>query len=366
MSLIALSQLMVDGRADSDPVALRQNQVVNFSQFRSDVAKITAKFRSIKKATLLCRDSYHFAVGFFGLLQVGAEIVLPSRLQSSEIQDIACDALIDDLRVERGVAEGDASNVALLHVLDPHSKSLVFYTSGSTGAPKAIAKNLAMFEREIEVLDHTWGDSAAQGPVLATVPHQHVYGLTFGVLWPLMAGRAFMSEPYALWETLVADLTSGNTIVSSPAHLERLDGIMLPSSKGPPLRIFSAGAPLSFEASRQTKNIFGCLPNEIFGSTETGAFATRCQIDADAPWHPLSGVNLRIDENGQLMLRSPFLGPDWLTTADLVEPNNTGFRFLGRADRIAKIEGKRIHLAEVEQALMQLPFVASCRVSLIV
>ena len=52
-----------------------------------------------------------------------------------------------------------------------------------------------------------------------------------------------------------------------------------------------------------------------------------------------------------MVLRSPFVGSDWITTADRIEPAPGGFRFLGRADRIVKIEGKRIALAEIEQAL---------------
>jgi acyl-coenzyme A synthetase/AMP-(fatty) acid ligase len=73
-------------------------------------------------------------------------------------------------------------------------------------------------------------------------------------------------------------------------------------------------------------------------------------------------MSIRCDDNGCLVLRSPFVGPNWLTTADLIEPVADGFRFLGRADRIAKIEGKRIALAAVEQSLVQLPFVKAAAV----
>jgi acyl-coenzyme A synthetase/AMP-(fatty) acid ligase len=73
-------------------------------------------------------------------------------------------------------------------------------------------------------------------------------------------------------------------------------------------------------------------------------------------------MSIRCDDDGCLVLRSPFVGPDWLKTADLIEPLADGFRFLGRADRIAKIEGKRIALAAIEQSLAQTPFVKAAAV----
>ncbi len=111
--------------------------------------------------------------------------------------------------------------------------------------------------------------------------------------------------------------------------------------------------------------VLGCRPTEIFGSTETGAFATRCQTGNDEPWRLLPDISIRRDDDGCLVLRSPFVGPDWITTADLIEPLADGFRFLGRADRIAKIEGRRIAFAAVEQSLMRLPFVETAAVAML-
>jgi acyl-coenzyme A synthetase/AMP-(fatty) acid ligase len=162
---------------------------------------------------------------------------------------------------------------------------------------------------------------------------------------------------HTLWESLVAALTPGAVIVCSPAHLGRLDGIAPISPQQAPSRIFSAGAPLSFEASRQTKETLGCSPTEIFGSTETGAFATRTQANGSEPWRLLPGMSMRTDDSGHLVLHSPFVGPDWLTTDDLIEQQDGGFRFLGRADRIVKIEGARVSLIEIERALMGLAVV---------
>ena len=155
-------------------------------------------------------------------------------------------------------------------------------------------------------------------------------------------------------------------IVASPAHLGRLSGIAPLAPARRPRGVFSAGAPLSLAAARDAVAILGVCPTEIFGSTETGAIATRRQTGEDTAWQPLPGISVATDADGRLKLRSPFLGnDDWFETADLIEPAARGFHLRGRADRIVKIEGKRISLAEIEQALAHLPWaVAAAAVAL--
>ncbi|MGB9154100.1 MAG: AMP-binding protein [Alphaproteobacteria bacterium] len=359
MKLIPLSSLLIEGRPDNHPVALRRGELILFSQFRADVEDAAARFKDYRRVALVCHDSYNFIVGFYGLLHAGATIVLPPNGQSGTLQALKDEfnCLVDDAVVEDGQGK-----TAILTPIDPMRPCLVFLTSGSTGTPKKIIKNLAMPEREIMTLDALWGQTSGAGPVFATVSHQHIYGLTFKLLWPLMAGRIFTTEMHALWESLFSTLTPDAVIVSSPAHLDRLGGVVPISLQQSPKRIFSAGAPLSLRASQQTEQVFGCRPTEIFGSTETGAFATRSQINGDEPWRLLPGMEMRCDANSRLVIRSPFIGEDWLETADLIEPVADGFISLGRADRIAKIEGKRVALAQVEQSLEQLSLVRTAAV----
>jgi len=362
MTLIPLSRLLIEGRSDDHPVALRDGTLINFARFRADVMDATVRFRDCRRAALVSQDSYHFTVGFYGLLHAGADIVLlpnnkPGSLQTSAEE---FDLLIDDALIEKGQGQ-----TVELKPINGERFALDFLTSGSTGAPKKVSKNLAMLEREIATLDTLWGKNSGYGPVFDTVSHQHVYGLTFKLLWPLMAGRPFSATTHTLWESLFAELPPDAVVVSSPAHLERMGGIVPIPKAQSPRRIFSAGAPLSLAASQQAETVFGCRPTEIFGSTETGAFATRTQTKGDEPWNLLPNMAIRCDDNGCLVLHSPFVGHDWLTTADLIEPLTDGFRFLGRADRIAKIEGKRIALTAVEQSLTQLPFVKEAAVALL-
>lgn len=360
-----LFQGCADGMA-ARTVALRGGKDVDFRQFRFDVARAAKAFEGCAGAALFCRDSYLFAVGLFGLLHAGARVILPPNGQPGTLERLTgrFDRLVGD-----DLLDGCGDDLADLGRLPVDRPLLHFFTSGSTGAAKVVEKSLGMMERELTLLEALI--PAGDGPVLSTVGHQHLYGLTFRVLLPLARGRAFCAETHEVWETLLAALPSRAVLVSSPAHLGRTGGLEPLAEARRPACLLSAGAPLSAAAATAAETIFGSRPLEIFGSTETGVIAFRRQRSDDEPWSLLPGVAMRVGEDGRLRVGGPHMGADgrraggWIGTGDRVAPLPGGFRFLGRIDQIVKIEGKRIDLGEVERDLARLPEVTAAAVVLL-
>ncbi|HBM90824.1 MAG TPA: hypothetical protein DD400_02970 [Rhodospirillaceae bacterium] len=361
MTLPSLSSLMAEPPDNSSFVAWRRGNGITYQQFLSDVGGVAKAYSSCRAAAVVCQDSYNLIVGFYGLLYAGARIVLPPRNQPAVIESLQenFDVLIDDGMIE--LASGGAFSFSL-QPLDPTLRVIDFCTSGTTGLPKLVTKSLEMFDGELAIIDQILRKEQHGGKVLATVPHQHVYGFTFKILWALATGRAFATETYALWESLLPELTADSIIVSSPAHLDRLGGLEPLSPDQQAQLILSAGAPLSLEASLAAQSIFGIRPIEIFGSTETGAIATRSLRSGEEPWSLLPSLSMRCDNDGRMSIYIPFISQDWIETSDLIEPMDGHFHHLGRADRIAKIEGKRIGLLNIEEALQQLSFVKKAAV----
>jgi acyl-coenzyme A synthetase/AMP-(fatty) acid ligase len=163
-----------------------------------------------------------------------------------------------------------------------------------------------------------------------------------------------------VWETLLPRLQDA-VLVSSPAHLGRLGGL---AGTWRPALVLSAGAPLPPAAAVDAATLFGIAPLEIFGSTETGAVASRSWRTADAPWLPLPGTHVERDSDGRLSLLSPWIEGRH-TGDDLVEMVDGGFLLRGRAGRVVKVEGKRVSLPAVEAALARLPQVADAAVTLL-
>lgn len=355
------SILLAAGRADDHPVARRGGEVISFARLRADVAATVGALRAAgcRRGGLVCADAYLFAVGLLALAHAGAAIVVPPSGQHAILADLsgAWDTLVtDDPTLPRAVVPGRGGDGVPLTRLAADEVHLDFFTSGTTSQPKRVARTLAQFEAEAAMLDGVWG--GALGPALATVPHQHVYGLTFRVLWPMAAGRPFSATLHEVWESLLAELSPDAMVVSSPAHLSRLGGFDPVESR--PRLVLSAGAPLPPAAARECLRVFGVLPTEIYGSTETGAIAARRQETPDALWRALPGAGIRREDDGRLSVRLPWIGAEhWVATEDRIDLSlDGGFSLLGRADRVVKIEGKRVSLPQVEAALMALPQVA--------
>jgi acyl-CoA synthetase (AMP-forming)/AMP-acid ligase II len=249
----------------------------------------------------------------------------------------------------------------------PGFPALVVYTSGSTGAPVPIRKQLSQLTGELDALEACFGARIGDAEVLATVSHQHIYGLLFRVLWPLAAGRAIDAERHEFPEPLALALAARPCVLlASPAHLKRLPDHLDWRGAAAQLRaVFSSGGMLDEAASIHARSLLGQAPIEVYGSSETGGVAWRQRGErADEGWTPLPGVAWRLDAEGLLEVESVHAGPDgWQGLPDRVEVLPEG-RFLlrGRADRIVKIEEKRISLDAIEAALVATGLVREARV----
>lgn len=370
-----LARLLGADRLDNEIVAIRRGEMLRLGQLRAEIAHNAKRMveRRVHRAMLVCEDSFQFVVGMMALLQAGSEVVLPPNAQPGTLQAFADEA---DLLVSDHNHSGVA-NALILESAEASQRPTIpasatqiridFFTSGSTGSPKRIEKTLAMLECEAAALEKTWGDKLGLAQIVGMVSHQHIFGLTFKVMWPLVAGRPFSTQIHHTWETLIGELPASVAIVSSPAHLTRIGGLAPLEVESRPRMIFSAGAPLPTAAAREIRDILGTAPTEIFGSTETGALAWRSGAGEDDLWQPLSGVETSSTNEGLLRVRSPFASSaDWCDLADKVELFASGcFRFRGRADRIAKIEGKRVSLPQLEHELAKLPWIADAAVAIV-
>jgi acyl-coenzyme A synthetase/AMP-(fatty) acid ligase len=242
------------------------------------------------------------------------------------------------------------------------SAQLVLYTSGSTGVPKEVQREVRNVEAELAVLETLWGDGLGQARFFTTVSHRHVYGMLFGVLWPLLNRRPFANFLLAYPEQLVDGYGNAQALVSSPALLKRIGH--LPSGSTSWRAVFSSGGLLPASAAADTENVLGVCPIEVLGSTETSGVAWRSRSVHKASFTTMPRVETRLGCDDLLEARSPFSGqPDWLTMGDRVRFAGDGsFELLGRGDHLAKIEDKRISLAEIERYLLETPWIkdAAC------
>ncbi len=353
------------------PVAWRGRIAVNEAEFR-------VRVRCWMRACERCRDGpvalHHgdgveFAAALLGAWHSGRAVYLAADDLPETRRRLAphVTAFLGEWSHEsNAVAAAEEAGSGTFAALDAGFLGLIVFTSGSTGDAQAIPKRLAQLAHEVETLERTFGDEIGDADFVATVSHQHIYGLLYKILWPIATKRSFLSRTIEYPEELAEALTGRRSaVVSSPALLRRLPHAIDWSAARAGVRaVFSSGGPLPAEAAHTTERLLGRRPIEVLGSSETGGIATRRQREGtDAPWSVFPGIAVRI-EDGRLAVRSAYLAnDDWFVTADLaaLDPNGT-FRLGGRADRIAKVEGKRVSLDGIERGLTASPWVREARV----
>ncbi|WP_029049629.1 AMP-binding protein [Cupriavidus sp. amp6] len=316
-------------------------------------------------------STQEFAAALFGAWHAGKHVVLPGDTRPDTL--IALRAHTDGWAGElplgvqpRQDIDGDVGDWP---PLSPDDTGVTLFTSGSTGAPEAIHKRLAQLDSETAALEAAFG---AQLPpnarLLATVSHQHIYGLLFCVLWPLAAGRALPQARLAFLEEVAAACGDAPVVlVSSPAHLRRMpESLDWSAARAAVCAVFSSGGPLPPEAADDALRHLGQSPIEVLGSSETGGIAWRQRARQQDRWTALPGVAWRL-QDGFLAVRSAHLPTDdWHVCADrALADGEQGFVLAGRADRIAKIEEKRVSLTRIEQTLAASPLVQDARVVLV-
>ena len=352
------------GTASADrPIAWRGGELLRRSCFLADVAAWQARFAQHggRRYALHDDDSYRFAAALWGAWHAGVEVLLPGDLQPATVQRLRVE--VDAFASELPLC-GDARPAQTLVPLDPDTARLVVYTSGSSGEPVAIPKRLAQLDAEVSHLHDAFGASLEDAAVvLATVSHQHIYGLLFSVLWPLAAGRPYVARRIEHPEEIIASPHGACVLVASPAHLKRLpEEIDWSRARRAVRAVFSSGGPLPPEAAEAALSLLGRSPIEVYGSSETGGIAWRQRARHGDTWRALPEVQWRLD--GELLeVRSPHLYVDaWWTTSDVAEPAEGGFVLRGRADRIVKVHEKRVSLTAMDNALATQAEVREARV----
>ncbi|WP_042880321.1 AMP-binding protein [Cupriavidus necator] len=315
-------------------------------------------------------STQEFAAALFGAWHAGKHVVLPGDMRPDTLLALRVhtDGWAGELPqgLQPRDLDGDAG---AWPPLLPDDTSVTLFTSGSTGAPEAIHKRLAQLDAETAALQAAFG---AQLPrdvrLLATVSHQHIYGLLFCVLWPLAAGRALPQVRLAFHEEVVAACGDAPVVlVSSPAHLRRMpESLDWSAARAAVCAVFSSGGPLPPTAADDALRHLGQSPIEVFGSSETGGIAWRQRARQQDRWTALPGVAWRL-QDGFLAVRSAHLpNDDWHVCADrALADGEQGFVLAGRADRVAKIEEKRVSLTRIEQALAASPLVQDARAVLV-
>ncbi|WP_182003063.1 AMP-binding protein [Acinetobacter lactucae] len=332
----------------------------SFNYFWQDVALQATAIAQLDNLTwaLWEADSYEFLVLFFAALLAKKQVLLPPNRVRELEQNFAAQQIYFLKRQEIGEV------VPLSLTLDDaflEQAQLYFYTSGSTGQPKKIPRTLKQLLNEVQGLSQSFSFDE-HATAIATVSHQHIYGLLFKLLLPLATGRSFYVPQMAFPEDVVQaqkqleTLGLSNYLISSPALLKRwTTDVVLQKCQ----MVFSSGGKLE----SGIRPLLNRPIIEVLGSSETGGIAHRAK-DEDT-WTAFSNVTIRIEDQQLIVKSNHAFENDWITTGDgaaWTDATCQTFTLMGRTDRIVKLEEKRLSLDAIEQTIQALDVVKHCHV----
>ena len=346
---------------------------ISFSDFWQVVCQQASAIQHLdaEQYALWENDSYTFLVLFFAALLANKQVILaPNRVKDLELELAAQGIYFLSYQPVLTSANDFTSFAPEQLILDDAfltQAQVYFYTSGSTGQPKKIPRTLRQLLNEVQGLDQSF-DLGRDSIAIATVSHQHIYGLLFKLLLPLASGRSFYTMQLAFPEDVVAaqrklkQLEQENYVISSPALLKRwTSDVVLENCQ----YVYSSGGKLE----SGVRPFLNRPIVEVLGSSETGGIAHRQQDDA--LWTPFANVEIQVTEQEELGVKTNHaFSDDWIFTGDRAHAvdgtqTQSAFQLLGRLDRIVKLEEKRLSLDAIEQKILTLDDVVECHTLLI-
>lgn len=264
---------------------------------------------------------------------------------------------------------------------EPGDPAVVLFTSGSESKPKgvllshdAILSNVAQLRAVLEISNRY--------KFLTALPMFHSFGLTAGVIVPLLHGCRLVLYPSPLHYRTIPEVAYGrdcSVLLGTPSFLARYGELAHPYDFYNMRYVIAGAERLDEPVRRLWQDKFGIRILEGYGATECAPVVsvnTPFACKAGSAGRPLPGIECRIvpaegiEPGGELHVRGPnlmlgylreerpgspeppssALGPGWYATGDVAELDSDGYLYIrGRLRRFAKVAGEMVSLEVAER-----------------
>lgn len=376
---------MVDKFKDNDQIAIiYDGKKYSYNELYIKIKEIESfikdKIKSGEVVAILADYSFVSIALFFALYE-NKNIIAPITSTSQKEIDgklkESFSTKIINLEDEKLVItniKSEASHKIINDLQTSKCAGLILFSSGSTGAPKAMIHNL-------DTLVDSYGDKKQkQINMLVFLMFDHIGGIN--TMLNILSMNATMIIPQNRNADDICKLIEEYKIAVLPSSPTFLNLILINRSYEKydlsSLRMITYGTETMPEGLlNRLKAVFSKVKFlQTFGTSETGIAATSSK-SSSSTFMKIDDENLeyKIVDN-ELWLRSKtqilgylnrsmesFTNDGWFKTGDLVELDNEGFiRIIGRNKEIINVGGQKVLPSEVESVLLDMDEIEDCLV----
>ena len=341
-----------------------------------------ARDSTIGPVALLVGDySPTFLSALIGLLSSGRIVALASPAAAPQVDWLCAAARIQSVlsitdrdTLERSAPAACAPPHPLQQeLIDARAAGLIIFSSGTTGAPKAVLHSADRFTQKYR--------EATPRPArtIALPPPDHMAGLD--TLFYALSGGGVLIAPDARTPDAVCRAIQDHRAELLPCTPSFLNLLLASVQAGShdlsSLRVVTYGSEVmparTLERAREL--LPRCRFIQKYGTTELGSPRTRSKSDQSI-WFTVDDPHVEFQvRNGTLWLRAPasMLGylnaeftpaPDgWYDTGDVVETDRDFIRIVGRKTDRINVGGNKVSPQEVEDVIRQMDGVVDAHVS---
>ena len=376
---------MVDKFKDNDQTAIiYDGKKYSYNELYIKIKEIESfikdKIKSGEVVAILADYSFVSIALFFALYE-NKNIIAPiTSISQKEIDGKVKESFstkIINLENEKLVItniKSEASHKIINDLQTSKCAGLILFSSGSTGAPKAMIHNL-------DTLVDSYGDKKQkQINMLVFLMFDHIGGIN--TMLNILSMNATMIIPQNRNADDICKLIEEYKIAVLPSSPTFLNLILINRSYEKydlsSLRMITYGTETMPEGLlNRLKAVFSKVKFlQTFGTSETGIAATSSK-SSSSTFMKIDDENLeyKIVDN-ELWLRSKtqilgylnrsmesFTNDGWFKTGDLVELDNEGFiKIIGRNKEIINVGGQKVLPSEVESVLLGMDEIEDCLV----
>lgn len=349
--------------APSTPVLMGEVGTLTYGALREasgDLAKQVNSVAPLGRPVAICLDNGpDFLIGLVGVWASGrTPLVVDHRLPAPDFQNLTAAAGAACAIAAGGLSPLKTLTSSTRSTSTVWDEALLMHSSGTTGAPKLLARTALALQRDIggiaAVNDLCPGDT-----VLCPIAWSHGGGLESGVIMSLWAGATIVAPRLAAAGALVRVLRDFDIdhFYTTPFIVRQLLRRQAPKVFHVPRTCVSLGAPLLKDDAERLESEYGILVSQSYGSSEFGGISWgRPGEDPASVGRPLQGVEVNsgsVDRPSEVLVRTKGTNDPWFRTGDLGFLDSGLLYVMSRLDDVVNIAGMKVLPSYVESVLRE-------------